>query len=112
MLDFQQLDVYKRSIELLALAVEVAPRVPRGNAELLDQLKRAATSIPLNIAEGAGRITRSDRARFWSIARGSAMESAAVLDTLRVLGVIDEAIHARAIDLLTRIVSMLTKMCR
>jgi four helix bundle protein len=53
MLDYERLDVYQRSIEFLALAFAVAERVPRGYASLADQLRRAAMSIPLNIAEVA-----------------------------------------------------------
>ena len=112
MLSFQRLDVYQRAIDLLALTAEVAAEVPRGHAALLDQLRRAATSIPLNIAEAAGRTGEADAARTYAIARGSAMESAAVLDTLLVLKVVDAKTHERALELLARIVAMLTKLCR
>src|SRR2546425_848988 len=78
MLSFQRLDVYRCAIDFLALAAEVADDVPRGNAGLLDQLRRAASSIPLNIAEAAGRTGKADAARAYAIARGSAMECAAV----------------------------------
>ena len=47
-----------------------------------NQLDRAATSIPLNIAEGNGKFSKRDRARFFDIARGSALEAAASLDVL------------------------------
>ena len=47
-----------------------------------DQLDRAATSFPLNIAEANGKFSKRDRARFFNIARGSALESAAALDVL------------------------------
>ena len=56
MLSFKKLDVYKCAIELLALwagALE-SMRKSKGNAMLADQLKRAALSVPLNIAGGAG----------------------------------------------------------
>src|SRR5580704_11662821 len=49
LLDFERLDVYRCAIEFLALAVRVTGRVPRGHADLRDQLRRASTSIPLNI---------------------------------------------------------------
>ncbi|MSP63494.1 MAG: four helix bundle protein, partial [Myxococcales bacterium] len=70
----QKLDVYRRAIEFLALASQIATSAPRGNSFLTEELKRAALSIPLNIAEGAGRFGAPDGARFYSIARGSAME--------------------------------------
>lgn len=112
MLSFQKLDVYQRAVEFLVLAVDVSRDIPRGNAAILDQLRRAATSIPLNIAEAAGRIGCADAARTYAIARGSAMECAAVLDALLVLQLIDETTHHRGCDLLARIVAMLTKLCR
>jgi four helix bundle protein len=47
-----------------------------------DQLDRASTSIPLNIAEGNGKFTQPDRCRFFDNARGSTLECAAALDVL------------------------------
>ena len=79
---------------------------------MLDQLKRAALSIPLNIAEAAGRTGEADAARAYAIARGSAMECAAVLDALKVLAIVDEAVYRRGCELLERIVAMLTRLCR
>ncbi|MFL5294337.1 MAG: four helix bundle protein, partial [Myxococcales bacterium] len=51
MFSFQKLDVYRRAVEFVALTQRIANEVPKGNAALLDQLRRAASSIPLNIAE-------------------------------------------------------------
>ena len=48
----------------------------------MDQLDRAATSVPLNIAEGNGKYSPKDRCRFFDIAYGSALECAAGLDVL------------------------------
>ena len=112
MLSFQKLDVYRRAVEFLALTAEVSAEVPRGNAALLDQLRRAASSVPLNIAEAAGRTGQADAARTYAIARGSAMECAAVLDALLVLKVVGPEVHQRGLELLERIVAMLTKLCR
>jgi len=110
MLSFQKLRVYQRSIEFLALAVEVIGPLPKGHAELADQLLRAAQSQPRNIAEGAGRRTAADQARFYTHARGSAMEAAATLDTMLVMKLISDATYQRGIELLEGIVAMLTKM--
>lgn len=112
MLSFQKLDVYQRAVELLALAVEICRDVPRGNASVLDQLKRAALSISLNIAEAAGRTGGADAQRTYAIARGSAMECAAILDALLVLRVVSAPTHRSGTELLGRIVAMLTKLCR
>jgi four helix bundle protein len=112
MLTFQRLDVYRCAIEFMALCEPLLDGLPRGHAALSDQLRRAAMSIPLNIAEAQGRTGDADRARTYAIARGSAMECAAVLDVCRALGVIEEAEHRRGSDLIERVVSMLTKLCR
>ena len=112
MLSFQKLDVYRCAVEFVALAVAMAAQIPRGSADLRDQLRRAAFSVPLNIAEAAGRASKADAARHYSIARGSAVECAAVLDILRTINGIQEQQHRLATDLLGRIVAMLTKLCR
>ena len=110
MLHFQNLDVYQRSIEFLATSQRIRERLPRGHADLADQLRRAGQSIPQNIAEGCGRTTRADKAKHFTIARGSAMECAAHLDVMRIEELIDAELYERGIDLLTRIAAMLTKL--
>jgi len=110
MLHFQKLDVYQRSIEFLSLAHRVRARLPKGHADLADQLRRSAQSIPQNIAEGCGRVTRADKAKHYTIARGSTMECAAHLDVMRVDELIDAEVYEAGQDLLERLVSMLTKL--
>ena len=111
MLSHERLDVYQRSIEFLASALKIAEKLPRGQAPLADQLRRAAMSIPLNIAEGSGRPSASaDRTRFRSIARGSAMECGAILDVVRGLATTSELEWSQAKSLLVRVVERLSKM--
>ena len=112
MLSFQRLDVYQVAVEFLSFAHGISSEAARGNAPMFDQLKRAATSIPLNIGEAAGRTGTADVARAYSIARGSAMECAAVLDALQALKILPAEPYARGIQLVERIVAMLTKLCR
>jgi four helix bundle protein len=101
----------QRAIEFLATALCIAEKLPRGQAPLADQFRRAAMSIPLNIAEGSGRTPGSaDRSRFRGIARRSAMECGAILDVVRLLDVAPDADWAHAKSLLVRIVEMLSKM--
>jgi four helix bundle protein len=66
--------------EFLRLALRMVGALPRGEGELRAQFKTAAMSVPLNIAEDAGKPSAVDRARFHAIARGSAMECGARLD--------------------------------
>ena len=112
MLHYEKLDVYQVSIQFVALAIAISEQVPKGYAALADQLRRAAWSIPLNIAEGVGKPSVSDQARFHAIARGSAMECGAILDVVNVLHVTGFQDLASAKQLIVRIVEMLTKMCR
>ena len=113
MLSYKKLDVYRCAIELLALVAEVLEILSRGkgNAALADQLKRAALSVPLNIAEGAGRATTADQSKHYVIARGSTMECGAIFDAALVLQLVDAERADRAEQLVMRLVGMLTKMC-
>jgi four helix bundle protein len=109
MLGFQRLDVYRCAIQFLVLSTSLAGRVPRGYAELSDQLRRAALSVPLNIAEGSGKGDR-DAARYYRIARGSALECVAILDAMEALGFAESTEVAGGRVLLERVVAMLTKL--
>ena len=112
MLGYQRLDVYQCAVRLLAHCAQLSADVPKGYASLADQLRRASLSVPLNIAEGAGRPTATDAARFYGIARGSAMECGAILDALTAVGGTDRTCIDAAMALLVRVVEMLTRMCR
>ncbi|HET6573232.1 MAG TPA: four helix bundle protein [Fimbriiglobus sp.] len=79
--DHEKLEVYREAIAFVAWlsgTLDGAVRV----GEVKDQLDRASTSIPLNIAEGNGKYSLKDRCRFFDIAHGSALECAAGLDVL------------------------------
>ena len=108
LLDAEKLDVYRVALEFQAIAGHLVPK--RGYAELRDQLDRASISIVLNIAEGCGRRSPADKGRFYSMARGSATECAAILDLLAARGVVDDRLRNRARALLVRTVQMLTQL--
>ena len=110
-LDYERLDVYRAAIEFLQIAFTLVERIPRGYGALADQLRRAGMSIPLNIAEAAGKSSAKDRAHFHAIARGSAMECGAILDVVSLLGIGSVELEPGK-QLLERTVSMLSKMCR
>src|SRR5947208_15519147 len=80
-LDHEKLDVYQMALELITWTIPLLDKVP-ANASVRNQLDRATTSIPLNIAEGTGKFTSADRCRFFDNARGSALESGACLDVI------------------------------
>ena len=78
----EKFEAYQISVQFLGISHKIAKAIPPGNHHLLDQLKRAALSISLNIAEGSGKMSEAEKRRFYSIARGSTMECAAILDAL------------------------------
>jgi four helix bundle protein len=109
-LDYERLEVYQAGLAFLTLSIKLIAKLPVGYASFADQLKRAALSITLNIAEGVGRRAMPDRQRFYSIARGSAMECGALLDAFHVLHLVENEQFIEGKTLIVRIVSMLTKM--
>jgi four helix bundle protein len=107
-LDCERLDCYRVAVEFQTVATQMVAN--RRLGALRDQLDRASVSIALNIAEGAGRRTARDKAHFFTIARGSATECAAVLDLLLARGLLTPASHRHGRGLLVRIVQMLTRL--
>jgi four helix bundle protein len=106
-LDHLKLDTYHRSLDLLDLVDQIYEVMPRGRAHLRDQLDRAATSIVLNIAEGAGEFSVDEKLRFYRIARRSATETAAILDILERRKLVPVAAIDPARQLLIRVVELL-----
>jgi four helix bundle protein len=111
-MNFRKLDVYQIAIRFLPLAVSIADSLPPRYSGMADQLRRASLSISLNIAEGSGKNTGPDQRRFYSIARGSAMECAAIIDACCALSIIEVARAQKADQLLLSTIRMLSKMCR
>ena len=109
-MSYEKLDVYQCAIEFLGICMQTVDEIPKGNAQLVDQFKRAAMSVALNIAEGAGKKSRVDCKRFFIIARGSAMECGAILDVTYKLGLANQDRVIIGKQLLERIVAMLTKL--
>jgi four helix bundle protein len=104
--DHEKLNVYREALAFVGLATELLERVPKRMA-VYDQLDRASTAIPLNIAEGTGKFTPPDRCRYCDTARGSALECAACLDVLVVKKVLKSHEITEAKAVLVRVVSML-----
>ena len=105
-----RLDVYRLSIEYVAAAFDVSKSLSGLHRHARDQWLRAAQSIPLNIAEGNGKRSLKDRARFLDIARGSSLECAAIQDVLVASGGLEGVASRELKRKLKRIVSMLTRM--
>ena len=107
----ETLDVYQESIRFIAWITEQLESIPKSFA-VHNQLDRASTSIPLNIAEGNGKYTSADRCRYFDNARGSALECAAFLDVLVAKKKINMEKIVWGKEQLYRIVSMLIGLIR
>ncbi len=108
-LPHERLGVYRLALEFRKSLAPFAK--VRGIAPLRDQLFRAADSVVLNIAEGAGRNSRADKLRFYEIAKGSATESAAALELLHNGGYLNSTAFQERRELGVRIVQMLSRLC-
>jgi four helix bundle protein len=108
--DHDRLDVYRLAVEYTAESFRIAQGLPGLHRHARDQWLRAAQSIPLNIAEGNGKRSLNDRARFLDIARGSALECAAIRDVLVASDGLGVEASQGLKRKLHRIVSMLTRM--
>ena len=109
--DHEKLNVYQAAIQFVAWSSELLVRIPK-TAAIHNQLDRASTSIPLNIAEGNGKHTSADRCRFFDMARGSALESAACLDVLVAKSMMEKSQMLIGKEMLLEIVSMLVGLIR
>ena len=87
---YKKLIVWQKAMELVRSVYRLSKVFPADERyALTDQLRRAAISIPSNIAEGCGRTSRKDYAHFLSIARGSLYETMMQLQIAQDLGYIE-----------------------
>ena len=92
---YKELIVWQKSMELVDWVYAKLKTFPKEeNFRLCDQLARAVVSIPSNIAEGNGRNTKSDFARFLSIARGSLYETMTQLEIAKRQGYLTDITEA------------------
>ena len=90
MQDFRKLDVWRKAHELVLGIYQATTEFPKAELYgLASQLRRAAASVPTNIAEGCGRPTDPDFRRFLAMALGSASELEYLLLLTRDLGFVD-----------------------
>ena len=109
--DHEKLEVYQESLVFCGWVGQFLDTIS-AKAAAKDQLDRASTSIPLNIAEGNGKYSKRDRARFFEIARGSALECAACLDVLAVRRLVSESQIEGGKERLVHVVRMLMGLLR
>jgi four helix bundle protein len=109
--DHEKLLAYSQSLSFITWSEDLPDRLPK-RLSVCEQLDRASTSVPLNIAEGNGKFTSPDRCRFFDNARGSALECAPCLDVLvakRKLSA-EEVLHGK--EILIEVVSMLVGLIK
>lgn len=111
MQDFEQLEVWKKAHELALLTYSLTDGYPASERYgLAQQMRRAAVSVPTNIAEGAGRASNADFARFLGIARGSTSELQYQSRLARDLGLSTDAEHSELSGQAQEIRRMLTAL--
>jgi four helix bundle protein len=106
MFDFCKLDVYQKAKAFCILITKMISS-RKFDRTTNDQLRRASFSIMFNIAEGSSRFSNKDRRNFMVIAKGSAFESAAILEYLFEISEIKEEDYHRFLSDLEQISKML-----
>jgi len=108
LLPHHKLFAYGVAREMLLAVRDAAIR----DVNLRNQAMRAAQSACLNCAEGAGRVTRADKARAFTIARGEAGEAAAAVEIAALSGTARQDDADRVAVLADRLIAMLTRLVR
>jgi len=110
---FEKLPLYRRAEEWAEIAEKIAARSrSRASYGMVDQMLRASSSIPLNVAEGLGRWGANDRRRFFQIARGSVFECVPILSFFKRRKYINPSEYQQAYDMLDELGKMLTAMIK
>ncbi len=112
--NYEELQVYQRGYKGAVLMYQMASGLPEAEKHgLISQIKRAATSIPLNIAEGYGKNeTGKELVRFLSMAKGSSAEMEVLLNFSKDLGHIPESEYREAIERQEEVGKMLTGLIK
>ena len=111
---YEDLKVYEKSYKSALSIYRMTERFPKEEIYgLTSQIRRAATSIPLNIAEGyAKKESQAEFKRYLMIALGSSDEMQVLLDFVKDLGYIDLETQQKAREVYKEIAKMLNKMVR
>ena len=107
-LPHHKLIAYAVAKELLVAVMGARVR----DAKLRDEATRSAKSACLNCAEGAGRVTRGEKARAFAVARAEACEAAAAVEIAALCGDASAASAAAVARLASRLVALLTPLVR
>jgi four helix bundle protein len=111
MFQFQRFPVYILAESFYQKVQPLLSEVKVSNS-MRDQLDRAASSIMLNIAEGAGKYNSKDKKNFYVVARGSVNECVAILEIFRIKKVLSDAELNLLNEELTTMAKMLTGLIK
>ena len=107
-----RLDAFHAALDLARDVNRLTPRIPRGHRTLADQLYRAATSVPLLVAEGAHRSSPGSKRQRFAEARGECGEVAAATEVLEALALVPVDDTRPVLDSARRLTAMLTGLIR
>jgi len=108
----ERLDAYRVALQLFSDVESFAAGLPRGHADLKDQVRRAAGSVVRNIAEGANRWHAADKAARFIVARGECGECHSALQMAVCVGLLSETRFSELASLADRVAAMLTGLVR
>ncbi len=103
----KRFDVYRASQAAAVACVAICNAWPRGHAKLADQLRRASTSVALNVAEGLSKRRPAEKRRAYDIAHAECTEAIAALHHALLLGLASDAVISRAMNSLEQCAAML-----
>jgi four helix bundle protein len=93
MFDFEKLEVYQVVKSQNLKALTFLNKDSHIDIFIKDQWKRASLSILTNLAEGTGRMSTQDKKHYYTMARGSVFECAAILDLLHEMKAVDDIFY-------------------
>jgi four helix bundle protein len=109
MFGFEKLDVWQKSIELSDRVYALTRAFPREERfGLVSQMRRSSVSIASNIAEGSGRSSKSDLARFIEFSYGSLMELITQLNIANRQNFVPESDYLQTYERADQIARMLS----
>lgn len=110
---FEQLRVWQNSMDLTVEIYKLTKLFPADEKfALTDQIRRASSSVPANVAEGFGRHSIKDKLKFYNVAFGSLLETKSHLYLAGKLGYLDEEKNKEVIEQLVHVQKELNAFIR
>jgi len=109
-MNHNKLKCYGLLLDAARIVPSILNRLPRGNAYIEDQLKRALSSAILNLSEGNGRRSIKDRNRFFDISLASISETSSAIDIISAYGYISSTLEEEIKSPLTRAYAMIIRL--